>query len=142
MEEFDPESADAEGGERDDFTGGLNGGTYIDAQRYHELREAFDRLEDDIEDRTVHREAIESDLKRYVRWRQRRGHARGWGPYVVLLYGVVLTLGAFFYLEGGWAVLAMLIIWLSTLGLYVFMVVTGATLGALSYPVAKLRNRR
>lgn len=135
MEEFDPESGVDPADNRTDRDG------YVDAQRYHELREAFQRLEDDIEDRTVHREELESDLKRYVRWRQRRGHVRGWGPYLVLLYGVVLTLGAFFYLDGGWAVAAMLIIWLSTLGLYVFMAVTGATAKAVTYPIAKIRDR-
>lgn len=142
MEEFDPESSresrygEGPAGDRqvDDET--------VDAQRYHELREAFERLEDDIEDRTVHRDELEADLKRYVRWRQRRGHARGWGPYLVLLYGVVLTLGAFYYLDGGWAVAAMLVIGFSTLGLYVFMVVTGATLRTLTYPITKLRDRR
>ena len=141
MEEFDPESAPGEGAHQ---TGEATtpGEPYIDAQRYHELREAFEHLEDDIEDRTVHREEIERELKRYVRWRQRRGYARNWGPYLVMIYGVILTLGAFNYLEGGWAVAAMLIIWLSTLGLYVFMLVTGATFGIISYPIAKLRDRR
>lgn len=140
MEEFDPSTPDEAGVERD--TSRSTGANTVDAQRYHELREAFQRLEDDIEDRTVHREAIEDDLKRYVRWRQRRGHARGWGPYLVLLYGVAMTIGAFWFLEGGWAVLAMFVIWLSTLGLYVFMLVTGATLKAVSYPIAKARNRK
>lgn len=136
MEEFDP----ASGIDPDDHR--ADGEGYVDAQRYHELLEAFQHLEDDIEDRTVHREELEADLKRYVRWRQRRGHVRGWGPYLVMLYGVVLTLGAFFYLDGGWAVAAMLIIWLSTLGLYVFMIVTGATIKAATYPLTKVRNRR
>jgi hypothetical protein len=58
----------------------------------------------------------------------RRGHARGWGPYLVLLYGTVMTLGAFYYLAGWVAVAAMLVVWLSTLGLYVVMLVTGALL--------------
>lgn len=99
-----------------------------------ELRQQFEALEEAIEDRTVHRSEIEGDLKRYVRWRQRRGYARNWGPYLVLLYGVVLTLGAFYLLSGGWAILAMLVIWLSTLGLYVFMVVTGYTLRLIGLP--------
>jgi hypothetical protein len=38
-----------------------------------------------------------------------------------LLYGVVMTLGAFYYLGGIWAILAMIVVWLSTLGLYVVM---------------------
>jgi len=48
----------------------------------------------------------------------RRGHARGWGPYLVLLYGTVLILGAFSFLDGLYAIAAMLILGLSTLGLY------------------------
>ncbi len=108
------------------------------------LRAEFEALEASLEERTVHRDEVEGDLKRYVRQRQRRGHARGWGPYLVLLYGVILTLGAFYLLPGGWAILAMIVIWLSTLGLYVFMIVTGATLGALGIPgriLDRLRGR-
>ncbi|MFB6195385.1 MAG: hypothetical protein ABEI80_04375, partial [Haloplanus sp.] len=82
---------------------------------------------------------VEAELRRYVRARQRKGHATGWGPYLVLLYGVVMTLGAFYYLGGPWAILAMVIVWLSTLGLYVFMAVfsTGITV---TRRVAALRN--
>ena len=90
-----------------------------------QLREEFEEFRDDVEDRTLHRDDVESDLKQYVRRRMRRGHARGWGPYVVLLYGTVMTLGAFYYLQSIWAVLAMVVVWLSTLGLYVVMVVVG-----------------
>ncbi|PSQ12325.1 ribonuclease BN, partial [Halobacteriales archaeon QS_7_68_65] len=50
---------------------------------------------DEVEERIVGRDALESDLERYVRKRQRRGHARGWGPYLVLLYGTAMTIGAF-----------------------------------------------
>ena len=141
MEEFDPESGPDEDDVGATYGQHAHAGDHIDAQRYYELKEEFERLEADIEDRTVHREEVEDDLRKYVRWRQRRGHARGWGPYLVLLYGVILTLGAFYYLEGGWAILAMFVIWLSTLGLYVFMVVTGATTRILSYPIRKIRDR-
>jgi YihY family inner membrane protein len=99
-----------------------------------ELRERLAEFEEDIDDRTVHREDIESDLKRYVRRRVRRGHARGWGPYLVLLYGTLMTLGAFYFLSGGWAVLAMLVIWLSTLGLYTLMLIVGVTFTAAGVP--------
>mgnify|MGYP006287189813 CR=1 FL=1 len=98
------------------------------------LREEFEAFEADIEDRTVHRSAVESDLRQYIRRQLRRGHARGWGPYLVLLYGTVMTLGAFYYLKGGWAILAMIVIWLSTLGLYVLMVLTGVAIGLVSGP--------
>ncbi|AQL44506.1 hypothetical protein BV210_07460 [Halorientalis sp. IM1011] len=90
-----------------------------------ELRSKLDEFEEDIDDRTVHREEIEHDLERYVRRRVRRGHATGWGPYLVLLYGTAMTIGAFYFLDGGWAILAMLVIWLSTLGLYTLMVLVG-----------------
>jgi len=104
-----------------------------------ELREQLDEFEDDIEDRTVDRDSVENDLKRYVRRRIRRGHARGWGPYLVLLYGTAMTIGAFVYLDGGWAILAMLVLWLSTLGLYVLMMLVTTTLNVLGIP-GRLRN--
>lgn len=141
MEEFDPESGPDEADVGASYGRSTYAEDHIDAQRYYELKAEFERLEAEIEDRTVHRDEVEDDLRRYVRWRQRRGHARGWGPYLVLLYGVILTLGAFYYLEGGWAILAMFVIWLSTLGLYVFMVVTGTTTRFLSYPIRKIRDR-
>ena len=115
----------------DDTTG--DGAVDPDAE-IEELRAEIDRLEDEIDDRTVHRETVESDLKRYVRRRVRRGHAHGWGPYLVLLYGTVMTLGAFYFLGGGWAILAMLVIWLSTLGLYALMLVVGLTLTLVGAP--------
>lgn len=99
-----------------------------------ELREDIEAFEDEIEDRTVHRDELEGDLKQYVRRRVRRGHATGWGPYLVLLYGTVMTLGAFYFLGGGWAILAMLVIWLSTLGLYVLMVLVGIGITAAGLP--------
>ncbi|MFC7237390.1 YhjD/YihY/BrkB family envelope integrity protein [Saliphagus sp. GCM10025317] len=108
-----------------------------------ELRQLEDRLESfetSVEDRTVRRQSLEADLKRYVRRRVRRGHAHGWGPYLVLLYGTAMTLGAFYFLEGPWAVLAMLVVWTSTLGVYVLMVLFGAGISALGLP-GRLRNR-
>jgi hypothetical protein len=99
-----------------------------------ELRRELDRLEADIEDRTVHRDALEADLKQYVRRRVRRGKARGWGPYLVLLYGTAMTLGAFFFLSGVWAILALIIVWLSTLGLYALMVLVGVTINLVGLP--------
>jgi membrane protein len=87
-----------------------------------------------LQDRTVDRADLESELRAYVRHRSRREHARGWGPYLVLLYGTAMTIAAFYFLSGGWAILAMLVIWLSTLGLYVVMLVVGVGLGAISAP--------
>jgi len=106
------------------------------------LRREVRSFEDRIEERTVHRDELESDLRKYVRQRVRRGKARGWGPYLVLLYGTVMTLGAFFFLQdAAWAaVLAMVVVWLSTLGLYVVFVVLGFTFGALGLP-GKLLDR-
>jgi len=105
-----------------------------------ELRAELQAFRDDVEDRTVERDAVESDLRRYVRKRVRRGHARGWGPYLVLLYGTGMTIGAFYYLSGGWAILAMFVIWLSTLGLYVLMVLVSAGLNLLGLP-GRIRDR-
>nr|WP_158204654.1 YihY/virulence factor BrkB family protein [Halomarina oriensis] len=106
------------------------------------LRREVRSFEERIEERTVHRDELESDLRKYVRQRVRRGKARGWGPYLVLLYGTVMTLGAFFFLQdAAWAaVLAMIVVWLSTLGLYVVFVVLGVTFGALGLP-GKLLDR-
>jgi len=103
-------------------------------EQLEELYDELDRFERRIDDRTVHREEIERDLKRYVRRQVRRGKASGWGPYLVLLYGTLMTLGAFFYLSGGWAILAMLVIWLSTLGLYVLMLIVGTTASLAGVP--------
>ncbi len=101
-----------------------------------DVREAIADLEDDVEDRTVHRDEIERDLERYVRKRVRRGHARGWGPYLVLLYGTAMTLGVFYFFQNsaGYAILAMIIIWLSTLGLYSLMLVVNGALSLLAVP--------
>jgi YihY family inner membrane protein len=99
-----------------------------------DLRRELDEMEHRLETRTVHRDELEADLKQYVRKRSRRGHATGWGPYLVLLYGTVMTLGAFFFLSSGFAVLAMLIIWLSTLGLYALMLVVSLTVTGVSLP--------
>jgi membrane protein len=111
----------------------------------NELRQEIDDFEEEIEGRTVHREELEDDLEQYVRRQVRRGHARGWGPYLVLLYGTVMTLGAFYFLGGGWAILAMLVVWLSTLGLYALMVLVGLASAAIGVPgrvVDRLRNLR
>ncbi|MCF2206558.1 ribonuclease BN [Halobacterium salinarum] len=91
-------------------------------------------LREDLDAKTVSRADLEAELKQYVRARQRRGKARGWGPYLVLLYGTVMTLGAFTSLSGGWAILAMIVVWLSTLGLYALMVVVGVGASALGAP--------
>ncbi|WP_435097183.1 YihY/virulence factor BrkB family protein [Halorubrum sp. N11] len=108
------------------------------------LRSEFDAFEDDVERRTVDKPAVESELKRYVRSQMRRGHARGWGPYLVLLYGTVLILGAFSFLDGLYAIAAMLILGLSTLGLYTLFIVVGIGLNLLETPGKALdyaRNR-
>jgi len=108
-----------------------------------DLREELAEFEDDVQSRTVDRDEMRGDLKRYVRRKLRRGHARGWGPYVVLLYGTVMTLGLLYTprLQGdGWVVLAMIIIWLSTLGLYVLFVIFGLTFSVLGIP-GRLRDR-
>lgn len=105
----------------------------------HSLREQLQEFEEEIDDRTVHRDDLESDLKRYIRQRARRGKARGWGPYLVLLYGTAMTIGAFYYLSGLWAILAMIVIWLSTLGLYVLMLIVGVSLNFVGLP-SRLRD--
>ncbi len=97
------------------------------------------RFEEAVEERTVDRPRLEADLRRYVRQRMRRNRARGWGPYLVLLYGTAMTLGAFQWLQGGWAILAMVVVWLSTLGLYVLMVLVSALLNLLAVP-GRLRD--
>ncbi|MFP4627737.1 MAG: YhjD/YihY/BrkB family envelope integrity protein [Halobacteriales archaeon] len=109
------------------------------------MHQRLEELESRVDERTVHRDDIERELRAYVRRRQRRGHARGWGPYLVLLYGVIMTIGAFHYLAGWVAIAAMIVIWLSTLGLYVFMLVVGAAIGlggGLPGRLMRLRERR
>ncbi len=99
-----------------------------------ELGREVDRLRTELDEKTVSRTSLESELKAYVRNRQREGKATGWGPYLVLLYGTIMTLGAFYWLSGGWAILAMIVVWLSTLGLYVQLVIFGLGLQAASVP--------
>jgi YihY family inner membrane protein len=114
--------------------------------RVEELRADLDAFEEDVEDRTVDRPALQSELERYVRGKMRQSKARGWGPYLVLLYGTVTTIAAFFLLQDDLlAVLAMLVIYLSTLGLYVLFVVFGVGLNALGVPgraIDWVRDRR
>ena len=109
----------------------------VDRQRVDDLAAELADLEDEVDgvrtrldEKTVHRDEIRDELKRYVRKRQRRGHATGWGPYLVLLYGTAMTVAAFYYLNDWAAVAAMGVVWLSTLGLYVVMVLVGLGLGA------------
>lgn len=115
-------------------------------ERLRELNADFEAFERDVRERTVDKPAVESELKGYVRAKLRRGHARGWGPYLVLLYGTVLTLAAFVFFESdGLAILAMLIIFLSTLGLYTLFVLVGVGLNVLEVPGKAAdfaRNRR
>ncbi|MFB6301790.1 MAG: YihY/virulence factor BrkB family protein [Haloferacaceae archaeon] len=110
-----------------------------------ELRADLDAFEDEVESRTVDRPDVESEIRRYVRGRLRKGKARGWGPYLVLLYGTAATIAAFYFLSDLLAVVAMLIIYLSTLGLYLLFVVFGVGLNALGVPgrlVDWVRDRR
>ncbi|WP_284007132.1 YihY/virulence factor BrkB family protein [Haloarcula pelagica] len=142
------EDADAHTGETPPPSGSEGDGRDVDDLTEAELdalREEFEEFREDVESRTLHREDVESDLKQYVRRRMRRGHARGWGPYVVLLYGTLMTLGAFYYLNGPWAIGAMLVVWLSTLGLYVVMLAVGVTFRVTGLPrraVERVRDWR
>nr|WP_221625722.1 YihY/virulence factor BrkB family protein [Halobellus ruber] len=115
-------------------------------RRVEELRSDLAAFEEDVESRTVDRPTLKADLERYVRGRLRRGKARGWGPYLVLLYGTAATISAFYFLEDDLlAVVAMVIIYLSTLGLYTLFVVFGVGLNALGVPgrfVDWIRDRR
>ena len=103
------------------------------------LRDRVESFEDDVERRTVRKESLESELKRYVRRRIRRGHARDWGPYLVLLYGTAMSVAAFYFLSGGWAILAMFVVWTSTLGVYALMVLFEFGISLLGIP-GRIRN--
>lgn len=100
------------------------------AEEVDELRSDLSGFEDDVEGRTVDRPQLEADLQSYVRSRMRQGKARGWGPYLILLYGTAMSLGAFYWLQGWAAVAAMLVAFTSTLGLYVLFVLFGGVIGA------------
>ncbi|MFC7073468.1 hypothetical protein ACFQJ7_00330 [Halovenus rubra] len=117
----------------------------VTREELRDMEQRLDDFESDINERTVHRDELEHDLKQYIRTRLRRGHATGWGPYLVLLYGTVMTVSAFYFLAGGWAILAMFVIWLSTLGLYTLMVLVGVTVKAVHTPgriLDKVRSLR
>lgn len=103
------------------------------------LEARVEALRAELDEKTVARADLERDLRRYVRRRVRHGKARGWGPYLVLLYGTVMTLGAFYFLHGVWAILAMIVVWLSTLGLYALMLLVGVGLSLAGLP-GRLRD--
>lgn len=107
-----------------------------------ELSRQVRALQLEVDAKTISRQEVESELKGYVRKRIRRGQARGWGPYLVLLYGTIMTLGAFYYLEGMWAIGAMFVLWLSTLGLYVLMLMVGVGIKGLAIPASLLDRFR
>ena len=144
------EGEDDESVDREEFDEPIDGDEPPSAD---DLADEFDRLEEEVyrisgelsrfeeavEQRTVKRPAVEAELRRYVRQRMRRNRARGWGPYLVLLYGTIMTLGAFYFLAGIWAILAMVVVWLSTLGLYVVMVAVGLVFNVLGVP-GRLRD--
>lgn len=115
-------------------------------ERLEALRAEFDGFEADVRERTVEKPTLEAELERYVRRQMRRGKARGWGPYLVLLYGTAMTLGAFFFFESdALAIVAMIVIFLSTLGLYVLFVLFGIGLRFLDVPgraIDFVRDRR
>jgi membrane protein len=117
-------------------------GEAASAEEVEQLRRELQAFRDDVEAKTLHREAVESDLRWYVRRQLARGHARGWGPYLVLLYGTGMTIAAFYQLDGPWAVGAMLVIWLSTLGLYVLMLLVGGAISVSSLPRSAIRRLR
>lgn len=98
------------------------------------LQADLEAFKTEVRERTVPRADLEADLKQYVRNRMRHGHARGWGPYLVLLYGTGMTIGAFYFLQGVWAILSMIVIWLSTLGLYALMLIVGTAFNLLDTP--------
>lgn len=131
-DEFDPPSGGGEPELREELE-------RIETELYR-VRGELSRFEQAVEDRTVEKPRLEAELRRYVRQRMRRSRARGWGPYLVLLYGTIMTLGAFYYLGGGWAILAMIVVWLSTLGLYVVMLAVGGVFRILGIP-SRLRDR-
>jgi len=50
-----------------------------------------------------------------------------------------MSIAAFYFLAGGWSILAMFVVWTSTLGLYVLMVLFGFGISLLGLP-GRLRN--
>jgi hypothetical protein len=104
-----------------------------------ELAAEVAALREELDEKTRNREEMEQDLERYVRQRVRRGKARGWGPYLVLLYGTAMTLGAFYFLGDLAAMVAMFVVWTSTLGLYVLMLLVGAGISIAGVP-GRLRD--
>lgn len=100
------------------------------ADDVEELQAELERFETDVDSRTVDRPQLEADLKAYVRARMRQGKARGWGPYLILLYGTAMSLGAFYWLSGWVAIAAMLVAFTSSLGIYVIFVLFGGVIGA------------
>ncbi|ERG98720.1 MAG: hypothetical protein J07HQX50_02767 [Haloquadratum sp. J07HQX50] len=103
------------------------------------LRGEVEQLESVVESRTIDRSDLKSELEEYVRSRVRRSKARGWGPYLILLYGSLTSIAAFYLLSDLVAILAMMIVFLSTLGLYVLFILIGVTLRVLGTPTQAAR---
>jgi YihY family inner membrane protein len=121
-------------GRNDDETDDASPEPPTEAPDVAELGAEVAALREELDAKTVSKSELEGELKQYVRSRMRSGKARGWGPYLVLLYGTAMTIGAFAFLGGGWAILAMLVVWLSTLGLYTLMVLIGLGVNAVGLP--------
>jgi hypothetical protein len=94
------------------------------------LRADLDSFEEEVESRTVDRPTLKTDLEEYTRKQLRRGKARGWGPYLILLYGTATTIAAFYLLDDLVALVAMIVTYLSTLGLYALFVLLGVGFNA------------
>ena len=90
------------------------------------LREDVDRLQEELDARTVSVASLRDDLAA-----QDGSPQPWWGPHLVLLYGTALAVAAFVLLDGWVAVAAMVIGYLGAIGTYVVLALLAGGVGML-----------
>ena len=90
------------------------------------LREDVDRLQEELDARTVSIASLRDDLTAHDGPPQ-----PWWGPHLVLLYGTALAVVAFVLLDGWVAVVAMVIGYLGAIGTYVVLMLLAGGVGVI-----------
>lgn len=90
------------------------------------LREDVDRLQEELDARTVSVASLRDELAA-----ARQTPQPWWGPHLVLLYGTGLAVAAFVLLDGWVAVAAMVIGYLGAIGTYVVLALLAGGVGVI-----------
>lgn len=90
------------------------------------LREDVDRLQEELDARTVSVASLRDELAA-----AQQAPQPWWGPHLVLLYGTALAVAAFVLLDGWVAVAAMVIGYLGAIGTYVVLALLAGGVGVI-----------